>query len=437
MEELTLKQKRQIVQTAVSCGIMNPGIAKLQEDVKAADDIIGLYWMKYNSNDGYWYARVPNLNKGGKKSLIKRKNRDDLEEAILRAHFGIDKKAPKQELVKKLVTPEEVNSFQKMYEEWRAFKLRIKEHMKSTAIRNDSCYKKFLQDEEWTKRDISKVTPIQVRKWLKITIADKEPTIKEYTNLHAIINGVFQYALDEGHITEPIAPFISGLGKNRKLFTPCRSQLPEYDESQVFTKDEAAKIMKQLRYDNINDLGIRLLFWTGLRVGELVALRWEDFSQDCSEIIVRRRQTSEKLGDRYIHPIVNHTKGIGTYRRVLVPPQEIIPILESVKKLNPDGEYLFSKNGEVLTPATFSGRLRRVCRWAGVEYKSLHKIRKTVVTELMDHQVPLPVIQGQVGHASASTTESFYHFNNKTKKENGRKIALALGDFLPLTAEMT
>ena len=91
----------------------------------------------------------------------------------------------------------------------------------------------------------------------------------------------------------------------------------------------------------------------------------------------------------------------------------------------------------MLTPATFSGRLRRVCRWAGVGYKSLHKIRKTVVTELMDHQVPLPVIQGQVGHASASTTESFYHFNNKTKKENGRKIALALGDFLPLTAGMT
>lgn len=93
------------------------------------------------------------------------------------------------------------------------------------------------------------------------------------------------------------------------------------------------------------------------------------------------------------------------------------------------------KNGAILTPDSFSSRLRRVCRWAGVEFKSLHKIRKTVVTELIDHQVPLPVIQGQVGHASASTTETFYYFNNKSKKENGRKIAIALGDFLPLTAE--
>ena len=75
----------------------------------------------------------------------------------------------------------------------------------------------------------------------------------------------------------------------------------------------------------------------------------------------------------------------------------------------------------MLTPASFSSRLRRICRWAGVEFKSLHKIRKTVVTELMDHRLPMPLIQSQVGHASALTTETHYHFNNKTREENGRK----------------
>ena len=41
----------------------------------------------------------------------------------------------------------------------------------------------------------------------------------------------------------------------------------------------------------------------------------------------------------------------------------------------------------------------------------------------------------QARYASPTTTENCYHFNNKTKKENGRKIAFALHDFLPFVSE--
>ena len=420
MKTISLQQKRELVQTALSCGIMNGGIAGIQDEVNKADEIIGMYWTKYNENDGYWYARVPNGKQGGQKKLIKRRNKADMDEAILAAHEQLHGPMPSAGAV----------CFEKLYPEWRSYKLMVKEHMQSTAIRNDSCYKRYLEGAEWIRQDISRIRPIDIRKWLKITIAEREPTLHDYKNLHGIINGVFQYALDEGYVSQPIAPFIAGLGRNKKLFTPTRAQLPEYDSSQVYSQEEARKVMAQLQQDHINDLGLKLLFYTGLRIGELVALKWDDVAPDYSEILVRRRQTSQKEGNRFIHPVVNHTKGIGSYRRVLIPPELRRPLLEAVRKLNPEGEYIFSKNGAMLTPASFSSRLRRICRWAGVEFKSLHKIRKTVVTELMDHRLPMPLIQSQVGHASALTTETHYHFNNKTREENGRKIALALTDFL-------
>ena len=180
---------------------------------------------------------------------------------------------------------------------------------------------------------------------------------------------------------------------------------------------------------------IRLLFWTGLRIGELVALRWEDISDDYSEILVRRRKTSRKVGDRYEHPVINTTKGIGTYRRVLVPPDVLEAIVRAARRINLEGEYIFSNKEGTMTQASYASRLRRICRWSGVEFKSLHKIRKTVVTELMDSRLPMPLIQSQMGHVSALTTENCYHFNNKTKNENGRKNAIALNDFLPLAIE--
>ena len=425
MKEILKTHEQEQPLSAEACGIIDPGVAGNNHELRKASEIISQYWMKYNEKDGYWYAKVPNPKRGGKKTAIKRRSKLDLEEAILEAHYRRTGEAAMSR------TP----SFSQLYPEWRAYKIRVKEHLPSTAIRNDGCYKKYLKNADWVDRNISEIKPIEIRKWMKITAADRAPTKHDFTNLHGIVNGVFQYALDEGYVEVPIAPFISGIGRNSRLFTPMKSQLPEYDATQVYTKEEAEKVLAQLQWDHIVDLGIRLLFWTGLRIGELLTLRWEDISEDYSEILVRRRLTSQKVGDRYIHPVLDGTKGKGSYRRDLVPPKVLEPIILAAKKLGPDGGYIFSDKDEPMTQASYASRLRRICRWAGVEFKSLHKIRKTVVTELMDHRLPMPLIQSQVGHASAQTTENCYHFNNKTKNENGRKIAFALQDFLPLSVE--
>ncbi len=425
MTETMKKQKQVSPPRTDTCDIMDRGIAGINENLKTAESIISQYWMKYNANDGYWYAKVPNPKKGGRKTAIKRRQKADLEKAILEAHYRRTGE----------VAAGPTMSFKDLYPIWRAYKIRVREHMESTAIRNDCCYRKYLKNADWIEQDISTIRPNDIRKWMKIMVADKAPTKHDFTNLHGIVNGVFLYALDEGIVDTPITPFIAGIGRNSKLFTPMRSQLPEYDETQVYSKEEAEKVLEQLQWDHLVDLGIRLIFWTGLRIGELLALRWEDISEDYSEILVRRRVTSKKVKDRYIHPVVEGTKGKGVYRRVLVPPNMLEPILRAVKTLNPDGEYIFSTMDRPMTQASFASRLRRICRWAGVDFKSLHKIRKTVVTELMDHHLPMPLIQSQVGHASSATTENCYHFNNKTKKENGRKVAIALTDFLPLTVE--
>ena len=425
MTNLPRKQEPDLFREIEKYDMIDSGIAGLKEELKKAKDIISQYWIKYNEKDGYWYTKIPNPKRGGRKTAIKRRSKSDLEKAILEAHCRR--------------TGETVNvnapTFSQLYPLWRTYKIRVKEHLESTAIRNDGCYKKYLKNADWVDRDISQIKPIEIRKWMKITAADKAPTKHDFTNLHGIINGVFTFALDEGLVDEPITPFISGIGRNGRLFTPMKSQLPEYDATQVYTKEEAEKVLAQLRWDHIVDLGIRLLFWTGLRIGELLTLRWEDVSEDFSEILVRRRLTSQKVGKRYIHPVLEGTKGKGTYRRVLIPPDVLEPIILAARKLNPDGAYIFTNKGdEPMTQGSYASRLRRICRWAGVDFKSLHKIRKTVVTELMDHHLPMPFIQSQVGHASAQTTENCYHFNNKTKYENGRKLAIALTDFLPFVS---
>ena len=263
MKELSFQQNRDVFPEAEKYDMINPGAAENNQKLRTASEIISQYWMKYNEKDGYWYAKVPNPKRGGKKTAIKRRSKQDLESAILEAHYQRTGE----------VSAQHVPSFRQLYPEWRAYKIRVKEHLPSTAIRNDGCYRKYLKDADWIDRNIGEIKPIEIRKWMKITAADKAPTKHDFTNLHGIINGVFQYALDEGYVEVPIAPFISGIGRNSRLFTPMKSQLPEYDATQVYTKEEAEKVLAQLQWDHIVDLGIRLLFWTGLRIGELLTLR--------------------------------------------------------------------------------------------------------------------------------------------------------------------
>ena len=229
MTNLSRKQESGIFREAEKYDMIDPGIAGIKEELKKAKDIISQYWIKYNEKDGYWYAKVPNPKRGGKKTAIKRRSKKAREEAILEAHYRRTGEAAN------------VNapSFSQLYPLWRAYKIRVKEHLESTAIRNDGCYKKYLKNADWVDRDISQIKPIEIRKWMKITAADRAPTKHDFTNLHGIINGVFQFALDEGYVEVPIAPFISGIGRNSRLFTPMKSQLPEYDATQVYTKEEA------------------------------------------------------------------------------------------------------------------------------------------------------------------------------------------------------
>ncbi|MBP5237030.1 MAG: hypothetical protein J6128_05880 [Clostridia bacterium] len=110
--------------------------------------------MKYNENDENWYAKVLNPKRGGKKTCIKRRNKLNLEAAILEAHF---KRTGE-------VSEQYAPSLSQLYPEWRAYKLRVKEHLPSTPIRNDGCYKKYLKEADWIDRNISEIKPIEIRK---------------------------------------------------------------------------------------------------------------------------------------------------------------------------------------------------------------------------------------------------------------------------------
>jgi len=168
------------------------------------------------------------------------------------------------------------------------------------------------------------------------------------------------------------------------------------------------------------DLGIRLLFMTGLRVCELSALKPEDVDGDV--LTVQRMERRHKESGRYVYTVEECTKANAGARDVVLirEAQELIRSL-------PSGEYLFMRYGRRIRGMSFSRQLRKVCHWLGIPEKSCHAIRKTYCSELLNAGMPLAEVQHLLGHTSPRTTLSAYYYNNSSILQMQETLELAVG----------
>ena len=259
------------------------------------------------------------------------------------------------------------------------------------------------------KRKISKMDDTDFIEFLENEIHDKQLTAKSFANLRQLIRGILRYARRKKWLNCTVEDVINGLAVGDKAF---RKVIKEDDE-EVFDEDEFDRIISYLtaHLDYLN-LGILLMFATGIRVGELVALKHSDFSDN--SFIIRRTESRNIEGNKIIYVVKDYPKTKAGVRTVVVP-SEFQWLLKEIKKLNPFMEYVFyTRNKNRSHADQFRKRLYRICDKLGIRRKSPHKIRKTYGTILLDNNIDHSLIMEQMGHADVLVTEKHYHRNRKT-----------------------
>lgn len=191
--------------------------------------------------------------------------------------------------------------------------------------------------------------------------------------------------------------------------------------TQTYNTDELEELNKYLdaMYQETGDsayLAVRLNFFLGLRVGELVALKPEDIMGN--QLHVVREEVRDQEANR--NYVVEHTKTNRDRFVVLVPQAKKL-----LEKLDMNSLYLFERNGERLTTRQVAYVLEKYAERQGVGTKSTHKIRKTYASMLNAYGVPIDAIREQLGHSELSTTLS-YIYNPLTEDATYSLISNAL-----------
>lgn len=395
-------------------GKIDIDIEDVQERMKELEKIMDTqtYLSRHNykiwqGNKGFYYTYLPDIVKG--RILLKKKTESDLIKAIVNFYKCH-------------------NTVCMLFEEWLEYKKLYRLIKEPSAIRYETDYRRFIYGTDFGNTEVADVTEEMLEKFIISAIFDNNLTAKAFSGLRTIIIGMFKYAKKRKYTSISITSFFGDLELSPNMFR----HVIKHDEDEVFTDYEIQQISDYVKeHPTIRNLGVLLAFHTGLRVGELTALKPDDIDWKNHILLINKTEIKikDKTTGKYTYAVSDQGKTENSTRNVVFTDSAEW-VLHQIIKINPHGKYLFENpEGKRIRGTTMNKRLHGICRALGIKERSIHKSRKSYATQLLDAGIGDALIISQLGHSDILTTKKHYYRNSHTLAETRDKLesALALG----------
>ena len=360
--------------------------------------------------DGRWRTSVY---EGKKRRLIAKTSLDDLKLEVYCFYTGMSKEDVFQE-----------HTIESLYPRWKEYKS-LHTNASTSIKRIESVWKNHYLADEIIKIPVSQLDKLTIDTWAHKLIKDNDLTKKQYYNRTVIARQVLDYAVELNLI--PFNPFTQIKIDGKRMF---RHEPKKPSETQVFSREEESEL-ERLAWDDFEKrnhpvnqlvpLAMLFQFQTGLRIGELCVVKYEDIQGD--KIVIRRmyRDGSDE--------VIEDTKGTFGERTVVLTDKAVSIIKaadERKRELGVENEYIFSLTEKPLSYDAIKKLYPSFCKKLGIITKSSHKVRKTYVSTLIDGGVNLNTVREMVGHNDEKTTLSCYCYDRNTDAERKELIQKAL-----------
>ena len=209
-----------------------------------------------------------------------------------------------------------------------------------------------------------------------------------------------------------------------KEYAADKIRRPKTKEKEVtcFTLSEQKKIERAaLAGKKTKWLGIVVCLYTGLRIGELLALEWKDvdFQKGVLTVSKSRHEGKDENG-RYAQ-IVESPKTVSS-RRCIPLPKQILCELRMLKRKSRSA-YVIS-NGESSIPVrSYQRSFERLLKKLDIPHKGFHALRHTFATRALECGMDVKMLSELLGHKDpAVTLRRYVHSLMEQKKEMMNKV---------------
>lgn len=241
---------------------------------------------------------------------------------------------------------------------------------------------------------------------------------KTVLNIRQMLHAALKSALDNDLIPKNYVEQV----KLHRLRTP---------ETRVLTLDEQARLINILEtFPDEYSIGVLLCLSTGIRIGEMCALKW--CCIDYNKKVIKIRQTLQRLPnlDPQINKktviVINTPKSDKSVRDIFVNDMLLNKLTihrEYISKkfgcrCTSDDQYVIThKYNKPVEPRTMQDAFKRYLKRADIEQVNFHALRHTFATRALENGIDYKTLSSILGHADVSTTMNRYaHALDDTKK---------------------
>ena len=202
---------------------------------------------------------------------------------------------------------------------------------------------------------------------------------------------------------------------------------PEKKELEILSVEEQL-ILESFARTNLNPtkVGIMLSLYTGLRIGEVCALSWDDVDLTNEVIHVRhtvaRIKNNDPTSTSKTRLIIDEPK-TKTSKRDIPIPAPLLPVIQEYKKMSVSF-FIASDKEHFISPRTFEYRYHRILDVCGIDSVNYHALRHTFATRCIEMGMDEKSLSEVLGHSDVSITLNTYvHSSMNLKKVHMNKLS--------------
>lgn len=198
-------------------------------------------------------------------------------------------------------------------------------------------------------------------------------------------------------------------------------------EMRILSKKEQEIITNNLiDSEDLRDIGILICLYTGIRVGELCALRWQDISLVEKTISVRntlqRVKIQDPVDDCKTKILISSPKSQCSLRTIPVPNEIMVLIQNQISKK--ESFLLTGTSEKFIEPRTMQNHFQKVLKSNSIQKANFHCLRHTFATRCVEVGFDVKSLSEILGHANVNITMNRYvHPTMDLKRENMERLS--------------
>lgn len=280
-------------------------------------------------------------------------------------------------------------------------------------------YRKHIMDSHLGKMRLENVKSADLQQYYNGKTREGYSS-KTIRTIEVVLNGALDKAFKLRMIPE-----------NPNLFTVIPQKI-RY-EAKTLTQEEAEKIVNEAKKEELYPIVVTALF-TGMRKGEIMALKWENVDFDKRKIYVKNSlcrvldELPDEKGRRHVSYQILEPKTKKSVRMIPMLDEVYEALLEQKKRQDQDKEkyktiyadqgFVFADTtGNYLPQRQFMDKYHQFLKKYGITDIRFHDLRHTFASLMIEADVSMKLVQELLGHSTITTSMDIYTHVSEKKKE--------------------